>query len=242
MIELRLPENATLGRERELYNSIYDTQGIDHLDSFHLWLIELLNARPDQSLLDVSCGQGRLVQLARQRGINAFGTDFSESATIIASYKAQQNIFSVSDAHLLSFPNDKFDFITNIGSIEHYLDPATGIQEMGRVLKPQGVACILVPNTFSLFGNVKYAAQTGDIYQGFQPIERYDTLNGWRKLLVDNGLVPFDVVKFEIVRPRTKQDLRWFLSHPPKIVRYIAMHFVPLALANSFVYLCHPAK
>ncbi len=199
MIELRLPEAKTAS-EREFYNKIYVERGIDHLDSFHLWLIELMNPQPGQTLLDVSCGQGKIVEFARARQVQALGVDFSASALQIAASRTQQSIFAVADAHHLAIDSDCFDFVANIGSIEHYLDPGQGIREMSRVLKPTGIACILVPNTFSLLGNVKYAAQTGRIYQGFQPLERYNTLNGWHTLLSENGLTPFKVAKSEMVR------------------------------------------
>lgn len=241
MIELRLSEAKPVG-EREYYNKIYVERGIDHLDSFHLWLIELMNPQPGQTLLDVSCGQGRLVQLARERQVQAFGVDFSAAALEIATRRTQQPIFSVNDAHQLAVDSNCFDFVSNIGSIEHYLNPGHGIREMSRVLKPNGVACILVPNTFSLLGNVKFAAQTGSIYQGFQPLERYNTLNGWRDLLIENGLTPFKIAKFEMVRPRTSHDWWWYLQRPPKVAHYFLMYLIPLALANSFVYLCHPDK
>ncbi len=242
MIELRLSKFTKTGDERDIYEEIYQEQGIDHIDSFYLWLLALMKAQPGQTLLDVSCGQGKLVEFARQQGVHAFGVDFAEPALNIAQQRMQQTIYAVTDAQALAIQSNQFDFVSNIGSIEHYLEPAQGISEISRILKPSGVACILLPNTFSLFGNVKHAAQTGDVYQGFQPIERYHTLNGWRDLLTENGLVPFKVIKFEMVRPRTVPDLFWYLTRPNKIAHYLAMYTLPLALANCFVYLCHPSK
>ena len=242
MIELRLSKFTKTVDERDIYEEIYQEQGIDHIDSFYLWLLSLMKARPGQTLLDVSCGQGKLVEFARQQGVHAFGVDFAEPALNIAQQRIQQPIYAVTDAQALAIQSNQFDFVSNIGSIEHYLEPAQGIREISRILKPSGVACILLPNTFSLFGNVKHAAQTGHVYQGFQPIERYHTLNGWRDLLTENGLVPFKVIKFEMVRPRTLPDLAWYLMRPAKIVHYLAMLPLPIALANCFVYLCHPSK
>lgn len=242
MIELRLPEFTDTGDERAIYNEIYQDRGIDHRDSFYWWLLELMNPQPGQTLLDVSCGQGKLVQFARTKQVEAFGVDFSEPALQWARQKSGKPIYATMDAQALAIDSNHFDFVANIGSIEHYRDPGLGIREISRVLKPTGVACILLPNTYSLLGNVKHAAQTGDVYQGFQPIERYHTLNGWRTLLADNGLLPFRVAKFEMVRPRTPADWLWYLARPPKIAHYLLMYMIPLALANCFVYLCHPRK
>jgi len=242
MIELRLPEFTATGDERMIYNEIYQDQGIDHIDSFYLWLLELMQPRPGQTLLDISCGQGKLVEFARKQKVQAFGVDFSEPALQIAQQKIQKPVYAVTDAQALGIASNQFDFVANIGSIEHYRDPGQGIREISRVLKPTGVACILLPNTYSLLGNVKHAAQTGDVYQGFQPIERYHTLNGWRTLLAENGLHAFAVAKFEMIRPRTVRDLGWYLSHPAKVAHYFLMYMIPLALANCFVYLCRTSK
>lgn len=242
MIELRLPELINTGDERTIYDGIYQEDGIDHFDSFYWWLLSLMNPQPGQSLLDISCGQGKLVRFARTKHVHAFGVDFSAPALHTAQQRSRSSTYAVTDAQALAIASSHFDFVANIGSIEHYRDPLQGIREIARVLKPTGTACILLPNTYSLLGNVKHAAQTGDVYQGFQPIERYHTLNGWKMLLNDNGLVPFDVIKFEMVRPRTLRDLVWYMAHPPKVAHYLLMHVIPLALANCFVYLCHPRK
>jgi SAM-dependent methyltransferase len=242
MIELRLPELIKSGDERTIYDDIYQEDGIDHFDSFYWWLLSLMKPQPGTRLLDISCGQGKLVRFARAKKIHAFGADFSEPALRIAQQRSRRSDYVVADAQALAIAPDQFDYVANIGSIEHYQDPAQGIREIARVLKPTGTACILLPNTYSLLGNVKHAAQTGDVYQGFQPIERYHTLNGWKRLLEENGLVPFEVIKFEMVRPRTVRDLAWYLARPPKVAHYLLMHVIPLALANCFVYLCRPRK
>ena len=238
MVELRQPEITSTASERDAYNIIYEEIGVQQSDSFYLWLLELLNVRPNQTLLDISCGQGNLVRFAWERNIRAIGIDLSEVGLQIAMRQSGQTSFAAADAQLLPVASHSFDFVTNIGSIEHYLDPAMGVQEIARVLKPDGLACILLPNTYSLLGNIKHVVQTGDVYQGFQPIERYHTLNGWRRLLTENGLRPIKTVKYEKVSPRTSADTWWYLRHPPKLLHLLLTPLIPLALANCFVYLC----
>lgn len=242
MIELRLSQLNRDSEAQEIYNGIYRSEGIRQLDSFYLWLLGLINPSPGQTLLDVSCGEGQLVRFAREKNVEAFGVDFSEPALRKAHQTAGIPAFGVMDAQTLAFDSNSFDYITNIGSIEHYENPALGIREMSRVLKPHGVACVLLPNTYSLLGNIKYTVQTGEVYQGFQPIERYNTLAGWRRLLINNGLVPYKVAKYEVTFPQTVADFFWYLARPSKILHLLLTPLIPLPLANCFVYLCRPDR
>jgi len=125
-----------------------------------------------------------------------------------------------------------------LGSLEHYLHPDEGVREISRVLKKDGLACILLPNLFGLLGNVKHVWETGNIFDDGQPIARYATRNEWSVLLERNGLVPHRVLRYEREFPRTLSDLAWFLRHPSKILRLIVMFLIPLNLANNFVFLC----
>ena len=148
----------------------------------------------------------------------------------------------MSNAERLSVADRSFDFVTNVGSVEHYFDPEAAIREMRRILKPEGVACILVPNTFSLFGNVQYAWRAGDAFDDGQPLQRYNTRRGWHRLLEKNGLIPFRTLKYEREWPRTGEDCLWYLKRPSKLLKLLISPLVPVNLANSLVYLCHPSN
>jgi SAM-dependent methyltransferase len=240
MIEIRHDYIHTPADEIKAYDRIYGTAGIRQLDSFYLWILSLLDAHASQTLLDVSSGEGSLVHFALERGLRAYGIDFSPIAlrTGIDDYDLTSTW--VSNAERLSIADRSFDFVTNIGSIEHYFEPGAAVREMSRVLKPNGVACILVPNTFSLFGNVKHVCQVGDVFDDGQPLQRYNTRLGWNRLLVTNGLEPYRVLKYEREWPRTLKDCLWYVRRPTKALRLLITPLIPVNLANSIVYLCHP--
>jgi SAM-dependent methyltransferase len=225
----------------EAYDQIYTSEGILHRDSFYLWLINLLDPQPGKNLLDISCGQGRLVYLAHEIGLNAFGTDFSIDGLKAGYLDLNQSVWSVGDGECLPIPDGSFDYVTHIGSLEHYLTPAFGAKEICRVLKPDGKACILVPNAFGLLGNIRHVWKTGDVFDDGQPLQRYGTNGFWKSLLSAGGL---EVIKTygwgEIEIPTNKQDTLQFIKHPQKIIRYILSRFIPLNLANHLVYICTP--
>ena len=243
MLEIRRDAVSSTKDTRAAYDSVYASRGIRLSDSFYLWILSLLHLEGGKNLLDVSCGEGMLLRFAAAKGILAYGIDFSEVAATAANRNAASAGTVVADAETLPWSDDCFDCVTNIGSLEHYVHPGESVKEMARVLKPDGLACILVPNTFGLWGNIKHVWQTGDIFDdGFQPIQRYATKNVWISLLTENGLVPYKIVKHEREAPRTIKDGLMFLRHPLRIVRLALFPFVPLNLADRLVFLCHPAK
>ncbi len=242
MLEIRHTGMDDTPATQHGYNQLYSSAGIRQMDSLYLWLVSLLKAPRGSTLLDISCGEGRLVFLARQQGLRAVGVDFAESAIRQARAEDARPDWLIADGEQLPIRPACYDFITHIGSLEHYQDPLAGIREISRILKPGGVACILLPNSYGLLGNITHVSKTGDIFDDGQPLQRYNTIGGWQKMLVTSGLKPFRVIKYELPWPRTVTDLLWFLGHPLKLFHLIFSLLVPLNLANCLVYLCRCEK
>ena len=239
MIEIRHSNMHDTEDTHAAYNQLYLGAGILLRDSFYLWLLDLLKPEPGQLLLDVSCGQGRLVKFAREKGLLAIGMDFSEEAVYIGLADSPQSDWAVADGERLPLRDACVNYVTHIGSLEHYQNPEAGMREIARVLKPSGVACVLLPNSYGLFGNIKHVWQTGHVFDdGHQPLQRYNTRGGWHDMLMANGLKTFQTYKYEREWPRTWADLGWYLTKPAKIARLFVAWFVPTNLANCLVYLC----
>jgi SAM-dependent methyltransferase len=233
MIEIRKTDKTKIA-----YDMLYNEKGIRQRDSFYIWIVNLIKPNRGKRLLDISCGEGKLIQIAQNEGLFSIGIDFSESAIKKGSKEIPLAKWAVADAEHLPFPDNSFDYITNIGSLEHYENPYRGASEIARVLHPGGCAVILLPNTYSLFGNIMYALYTGDVFDDGQPLQRYNTLIGWKNILEENGLSVQKMFKYEIERPRTLKDLLWIIRHPQKIIRLFISLVLPTSLANCFVYIC----
>ena len=241
MIEIFHENMHSTSATQLAYDRIYHENGINHRDSFYLWILSLLNPQPGQVLLDISCGQGRLVNLARKQGQVALGTDFAYEGLHIGKLAANSAIFFDADGECLPLAAKSVDYITHIGSLEHYLNPARGAKEIGRILKPNGKAVILLPNAFGLLGNVKYVITHGEVFDDGQPIQRYATRATWEHLLIQGGLrinklVPYGEIDF----PRCWPDLLWLIGRPQKIIRGVLAKLTPVNLANHLVFICSP--
>lgn len=236
---LEIRHESTEADEQRSYDAIYSERGIRQRDSFYLWFLEQVqrHALPRGRLLDVSCGEGTFLGFARRAGFEVAGVDFS----VAALHKARQTApgVALANAQALPFPDAAFDVVTNIGSLEHYFDPAEGAREMARVLRPSGVAVVLLPNTFGLFGNIWHVLRHGEIFDDGQPLQRYASRGSWARLLHENGLAPGPVLRYEREAPRTLPDLLWLLQRPGKIGRLLVAPLIPTNLSNILVFICH---
>jgi SAM-dependent methyltransferase len=242
MLEIRHRGMRDTAATRDAYNRIYQESGIRLRDSFYLWLIELLEPEPGGLLLDISCGEGQLVTLAAAQGLQGVGVDFAYQGVALGQRATPGAGWAVGDGECLPLATGSVDYVTHIGSLEHYQAPDRGASEIARVLRPGGKACILLPNAFGLMGNIKHVWRKGDIYDDGQPLQRYGTRLAWQGLLEGNGLAVEKVFAYgEVERPRTPPDWAWYLRRPHKLLRLGVSRLIPLNLANHFVFRCRPA-
>ena len=246
MVEIRGRHVTSTQASLAAYNGLHAAGHLVQRDSFYKWLVSLLSPLPNKRLLDVSCGQGGLLRFAAAARLRAFGLDLSptaiEKVVERVSELGTDVAMNVGDAERLPYGDNTFDYVTNIGSLEHYLRPRWAVREMSRVLKPEGLACIRLPNTFGLLGNILYVWRTGDVYDDGQPLQRYGTPKQWQSLLEENGLHIVRALKYEREWPRTWADLYWYCLRPHKLVRVMLSALIPLNLSSFLVFLCCKAS
>ena len=107
-------------------------------------------------LIDVGCSWGRWTFAATARGYDAIGIDPSLGAVLAARRVAGQlgcdAHFVVGDARHLPFAASSVDAVFSYSVLQHFsVDDAAGaVEEMGRVLRPGGVAKVQFPTRFGL--------------------------------------------------------------------------------------------
>jgi SAM-dependent methyltransferase len=200
-----------------------------------------LGVQAPAALLDIACGEGHLVKCARRRGIDAIGADFSGNALWWARQMLQANVVALADGERLPFADRRFDYVTNLGSLEHFASPEQGLAEMRRVLQPNGMAALVLPNSYYLLDIVWHVWRRGYPVSHRQAIERFGAVNEWRDLIEDNGLQVARVHKYNLCMPRSAHDWLWYLRSPLKFAYPLSSPFIPLNLSYSFLYLCRRA-
>lgn len=97
-------------------------------------------------VLDIGCGPGRFVEVARNKGATVIGIDYSIAADAAAkNFANDPNVCIVqADALKLPFPRDTFDAAFSIGVLHHTPNPSGGVKEAFRVLRSSGWLAIAV--------------------------------------------------------------------------------------------------
>lgn len=96
-------------------------------------------------LLDLGCGWGHFLDLARKDGWEVYGVEISEYATRIATEELKLNIFlgELKDAQ---FADNYFDVVTMWNFLDHLHEPLELLKEVHRILKKDGLVAIRIPN------------------------------------------------------------------------------------------------
>jgi SAM-dependent methyltransferase len=106
-------------------------------------------------ILDVGCGHGfeSVRFLAPDREV--VGVDYSSEAVAAASasYGGQGLRVAQMDALALGVATASFDGVCSSHLIEHFTEPEPHVAELARVLRDDGVVCILTPNKTADFEN-----------------------------------------------------------------------------------------
>lgn len=136
-----------------LFNSLYLKTDADLLDDMEVTkketdlVVSILGLDPEDSVLDLCCGQGRhVLELARRGFSNVEGYDRSQYLIRKARTRAQKDNLQVrfreGDARKLPYPSDTFSVVTILGNSFGYFDSTLQdrkvLEEVFRVLKPGG--------------------------------------------------------------------------------------------------------
>lgn len=171
--ERKAPAEGKSERVRAMFSDIAPTyDALNRLMSFGVdqrWRAQAAAAAlPDAGaaeatrVLDVACGTGDLTFALKRRQPTAqvFGADFTDAMLAIARDKAHKLgldvTFLTADGTDLPFQDASFDAVTIGYGLRNFADPAAGLAEFRRLLKPGGRLVVLEfpPPPEGLFGGI----------------------------------------------------------------------------------------
>jgi 2-polyprenyl-3-methyl-5-hydroxy-6-metoxy-1,4-benzoquinol methylase len=147
----------------------------------------LPQGRTPGRLLDVGCGHGAFLQLAREAGWTVRGVDFDPAA--VATAQASGLDVACGPVSVLPLSDPPSDYITLSHVIEHVHDPLALLQEIFLRLKPGGQVWIETPSVDAL-GHARF----GRHWRGLE-VPRHLVLfneSGLRLLLLQAGFVDIE--------------------------------------------------
>ena len=144
-----------LGREEYYFNNLITNpergKVTENIESFSAGLKKLNSFKREKGrLLDVGCGLGIFLSMAKMDGWETCGVDISAYAARYAREKFGLEVYSNGRLEEASFPSESFDVITLWDSLEHFSDPLVQFKEIHRILKSDGIIMLDTPNESSL--------------------------------------------------------------------------------------------
>ncbi len=203
---LKNPEEVYWGDADKYFKEarlIFEGKAPHHRDVNYIEDLKLIRRyKSAGNFLDVGANMGFFLRNARRwKGWNLYGVEPSPSLSDMARKYFGLNI-KTAFLEEAGFENDFFDVVTLTDVFEHITDPQKLLNEIRRILKPDGILFIKVPNgLFNIF-KFRMAEFTGrlkdyDIFDSYEHVVHYSgrTL---KKMLKKNGFIP---VKIKIGRP-----------------------------------------
>jgi SAM-dependent methyltransferase len=196
-------------------------------------------------LLDIGCATGLFLnEVARHPAWEAFGVEINETAAQRARDGFGLSVFT-GTLEQAAYPGEYFDAVTLWDVFEHLHDPKGTLDEIGRILKPDGLLVIRVPNNRSWDSQIFRKAWAGldqprHLYV-FDPLTMKEILSraGFKVVQGSSriGSYPTFVlsVRFWLVMretaPRRRERIIRLLYHP--LSRIVTSPFFYLASMGS---------
>ena len=91
-------------------------------------------------VLDLGCGPGRFIEVARNKGALVIGLDYSIAVEAAhKNFESDENVCIIqADAMNLPLKENSIDIAFSIGVLHHTPDPSNGVKEIYKILKPNG--------------------------------------------------------------------------------------------------------
>lgn len=114
----------------------------DTIRDIHELVIERVDPRPGEKLLDAATGTGAVALLAAERGADVVGMDLApvliDTARELAAERGLTVRFEVGDAEELSYDDASFDVVTSTCGVMFAPDFDAVARELARVTRPGG--------------------------------------------------------------------------------------------------------
>jgi SAM-dependent methyltransferase len=201
-------------------------------------LLDYADPAPDARLLDVGAGRGAVARVALARGCAVTAVDAAPG--MVARLRADFPTVTVSqmDAHRFGFPNATFDVVTAGFVIDLLSDPAAGLAEMRRVLRPGGVLALSTPGPLPHRERWQWLVE---LAREFYPATVREDPDGPAEpdvagLLAEAGFVGLSRKAFEYPQPISDPVALWdlFTSRLPSAVSAGWIDWLPSDQATEF--------
>ncbi len=111
-------------------------------------------------VLDIGCSIGEFLNFLPFK--YKYGVDISSKAVDIARQRGVEAYVCNVEFQELPFDNNAFDIVFGLEVLEHLFSPDNLMSELKRIMKPDGIICVSVPNGL-LRGEIRFKILLGKI-------------------------------------------------------------------------------
>jgi ubiquinone/menaquinone biosynthesis C-methylase UbiE len=147
------------------YRDDYPPIAEDHYDRAVQTMLQSMEVRPGETLLEAGCGLGASTVRVARAGIRVCAVDFSQSklqrarARIAAAGLDSVVEFRLEDPTSLTFSDSAFSYVFSWGAINHVRDIQKALDELARIIKPGGKMALYVTNGASWDQKLEHLAR-----------------------------------------------------------------------------------
>lgn len=169
----------------EEYDNSFDGK---YVRPMYAYLMERLSREEAGCFLDIGCGTGTVLLNLVNGQRRLYGVDLSDKMVQISRHRLQGNaVIEEADAERLPFGDNLFDLVLCNASFHHYPHPQAVLEEIRRVLMPQGTLIIGEGYAFQPFRmllNLYFRfADTGDFHSyGILELRKLLKKSGFRSI------------------------------------------------------------
>ena len=182
----------------------------------YVFASEFVNGK---TVLDIACGTAYGANYLLKKGaVEVFGGDISEESIeyAVARYQKEGLRFLVMDAQRLPLPDDYFDVVISLETIEHVNDAERFLLECKRVLKSDGIFVRSTPNKEA----VKEAPPSPHHLQEFTTEELHHLLNGYFR---DIKLYGYIIEKKQVISQKLIGGIKAIVFSLPGVLQIVIM-------------------
>ena len=144
----------------------------EELEDRHKKVLDIFSRYRFERILDVGCGDGNFSVLLKEacKAKEVYGIEISEKGVEMARKNGVKCYQLDVDEEDFPFEDNYFDAVTAFEIIEHLFDPDHFLEEVYRVLKPNGIFVLSTPNLASIHNRIA-------LLLGYQPFSVMVSLN-----------------------------------------------------------------
>ena len=152
---------------------------------------EILAKEPRGAFLDLGCGDGDYSRIARDLGFSVVALDIDGERF---KYKYEIKFHQCDITKEIPFPDNSFDYILFLETIEHLRNPYDVISKLRRILKSRGKLILSTPNILSLKSRFRFLFE--GVYEYFRE-PPLDQVNNPKEVIFNLHLVPYRYQELE---------------------------------------------